>query len=85
MRAIEVERALFEAAPKAAIKGAQAMRSGDQGVLMAFKPNYNQARAERDRAKQAKKEEKLRERAEQAALRKSEKDLPSNSDEDKQA
>lgn len=52
---------------------------------MAFKPNYNQARAERDRAKQAKKEEKLRERAEQAALRKSEKDLPSNSDEDKQA
>ena len=29
---------------------------------MAFKPNYNQQRAERDRNKQAKKESKLRER-----------------------
>jgi len=29
---------------------------------MVFKPNYNQQRAERDRAKQAKKEAKLRER-----------------------
>ena len=28
---------------------------------MAFKPNYNQQRAERDRAKQARKDEKLRE------------------------
>ena len=31
---------------------------------MAFKPNYNFQKAERDRAKQAKKEEKARERAE---------------------
>ncbi len=36
---------------------------------MVFKPNYNQQRAERDRAKQAKKEAKLRER-EEAARRK---------------
>ncbi len=31
---------------------------------MAFKPNYNHQKMERDRAKQAKKEEKLRERQE---------------------
>jgi hypothetical protein len=31
---------------------------------MGFKPNYNFQKAERDRAKQAKKEEKARERAE---------------------
>jgi len=37
---------------------------------MAFKPNYNQQRAERDRAKQAKKEAKLRERQEAAQNRK---------------
>jgi hypothetical protein len=37
---------------------------------MAFKPNYNQQRAERDRAKQAKKEEKLREREAEVARRK---------------
>lgn len=37
---------------------------------MAFKPNYNQQRAERDRAKQAKKEAKLRERDEAANRRK---------------
>ena len=36
---------------------------------MVFKPNYNQQRAERDRAKQAKKEAKLREREELAAQR----------------
>ena len=34
---------------------------------MAFKPNYNQQRAERNRAKQAKKEEKLRRREEETA------------------
>jgi hypothetical protein len=38
---------------------------------MVFKPNYNHQRAERDRAKQAKKEAKLRER-EEATRRKSE-------------
>jgi hypothetical protein len=37
---------------------------------MVFKTNYNQQRMERDRAKRAKKEEKLRERQEEAARRK---------------
>ena len=37
---------------------------------MAFKPNYNQQRAERSRLKQAKKEAKLRERKQATALRK---------------
>jgi hypothetical protein len=42
---------------------------------MVFKPNYNHQRAERDRAKQAKKEAKLREREDAAAVRrKSEQD-----------
>jgi hypothetical protein len=43
---------------------------------MAFKVNYNQQRAERDRAKQAKKEAKLREREEEANRRKMERDNP---------
>jgi hypothetical protein len=37
---------------------------------MPSKPNYNHQRAERDRAKKAQKDLKLRERKEQAALRK---------------
>jgi hypothetical protein len=42
---------------------------------MVFKPNYNQQRAERDRAKQAKKEAKLREKEDAAlARRKAEQD-----------
>jgi hypothetical protein len=41
---------------------------------MAFKPNYNQQRAERNRAKQAKKAEKLKQRDEQAALRKAQRE-----------
>jgi hypothetical protein len=36
---------------------------------MVFKPNYNHQRAERDRAKQAKKEAKAREREDAAATR----------------
>jgi hypothetical protein len=36
---------------------------------MVFKPNYNQQRAERDRAKQAKKEAKAREREDAVATR----------------
>ncbi len=36
---------------------------------MVFKPNYNHQRAERDRAKQAKKEAKLREREDAAVVR----------------
>jgi hypothetical protein len=38
---------------------------------MAFKPNYKQQRAERDRAKQARKQEKLKQRQEEAEQRKS--------------
>lgn len=38
---------------------------------MAFKPNYNQQRAERNRAKQAKKDEKRRDQEEEVARRKS--------------
>lgn len=41
---------------------------------MAFKPNYNQQRAERDRAKRAKKEEKLKLQQERTAQRKAEAD-----------
>ena len=37
---------------------------------MAFKPNYNQQRAERNRAKEQKKQEKLQRREEEAAKRK---------------
>jgi hypothetical protein len=37
---------------------------------MAFKPNYNQARAERDRLKREKREEKRRLQAERTAARK---------------
>ena len=39
---------------------------------MPFKPNYRQARGERDRAKQHKKEERLRKREEDTARRKAE-------------
>ena len=37
---------------------------------MAFKPNYRHERAERDRAKAAKAQQKLKEREEKTALRK---------------
>ena len=37
---------------------------------MPFKPNYRQARGERDRAKRQKKQDKLRKRDEHAAARK---------------
>ncbi len=43
---------------------------------MAFKVNYNQQRAERDRAKAAKKEAKLREQEELTARRKAGLDVP---------
>jgi hypothetical protein len=43
---------------------------------MAFKVNYNQQRAERDRAKAAKKEAKLREQEELTARRKAGLDTP---------
>jgi hypothetical protein len=41
---------------------------------MGFKPNYGQQRADRNRAKQAKKDAKLREREELVALRKAAQD-----------
>ena len=41
---------------------------------MAFKPNYNQQRAERDRAKRAKREEKLKLQQERTAQRKGQPD-----------
>jgi hypothetical protein len=47
---------------------------------MAFKPNYNQQRAERTRAKQAKKEEKLRRRDEETAKRKAAREASEVSD-----
>jgi hypothetical protein len=37
---------------------------------MAFKPNYNQQRSERNRIKEAKKQEKLQKREEEVARRK---------------
>lgn len=49
---------------------------------MAFKPNYKMQRAERDRAKQAKKQEKLKQRQEEAAQRKVESDQAPVSDAD---
>lgn len=39
---------------------------------MAFRPNYQQQRGDRDRAKELKKQEKLRRREEDAARRKAE-------------
>ncbi len=47
---------------------------------MVFKPNYNQQRAERDRAKQAKKEAKLREREEASRRKADESDASPPSD-----
>jgi hypothetical protein len=40
---------------------------------MAFKPNYQQQRAERNRAKELKKQEKLKSREEEAARRRADK------------
>ena len=41
---------------------------------MAFQPNYNQQRGERNRAKESKKQEKLQKREEEAAKRKAARD-----------
>jgi hypothetical protein len=38
-------------------------------MLMPYRPNYRIERAERDRAKKAKKEEKIKQQQERAALR----------------
>jgi hypothetical protein len=44
------------------------------GDPMAFKPNYNQQRSERNRVKEAKKQEKLQRREEEVAKRKAARD-----------
>jgi hypothetical protein len=49
---------------------------------MAFKVNYNQQRAERDRAKAAKKEAKLRDQEELTARRKAGLDTPGSEGQD---
>lgn len=49
---------------------------------MAFKPNYGQHRAERDRAKRAKLEEKLQVQRERTAQRKAGSDTPHPDSED---
>ena len=41
---------------------------------MAFQPNYNQQRGQRNRAKESKKQEKLQKREEEAAKRKAARD-----------
>ena len=43
---------------------------------MAFKPNYNQQRSERDRAKRQKQQDKLKKREDETARRKAERDEP---------
>jgi hypothetical protein len=45
---------------------------------MVFKVNYNQQRAERDRAKAAKNEAKQREKEEETARRKAEREIPTS-------
>lgn len=47
-----------------------------EGESMAFKPNYSQQRAERDRVRRARKEEKLKQRQDRAAQRKAENAAP---------
>ena len=42
---------------------------------MAFKPNYNQQRADRERAEQKKQQEKLKKREDDAARRKAEREV----------
>jgi hypothetical protein len=50
---------------------------------MPFKPNYNQQRAERDRQKRAKREEKLKLKEERTAQRKAATDETAGEDEPK--
>jgi hypothetical protein len=51
---------------------------------MAFKVNYNHARAERDRAKREKKAEKLKAQQERTAQRKAERDNTISNETDEQ-
>lgn len=52
---------------------------------MAFKPNYNQARSERDRLKREKKAEKLKQQQERTAQRAAEPDTTPNNETDEQS
>ncbi len=49
---------------------------------MAFKPNYNQQRAERTRAKDQKKQKKLQRQQETTAKRKADDGMPETTDQD---
>ena len=52
---------------------------------MAFRPNYNQQRGDRDRAKEQKKKERLARREEDARKRKAEGDTPGAASPDSEA
>jgi hypothetical protein len=56
-------------------RGRFVKRSIAKGNSMAFKPNYGMQRSDRNRAAQAKKEEKLRKREEKSAQRKAEREV----------
>ena len=58
--------------PTTARRARAPIREGDR--TMAFKPNYNQQRSERNRIKEAKKQEKLQKREEEVAKRKAARD-----------
>ena len=47
---------------------------------MAFRPNYNQQRAERTRAREQKKQAKLQRRQDEAAKRAAEREVPQSPD-----
>jgi hypothetical protein len=49
---------------------AAAFENSKEGEVMPFKPNYNQQRAERDRLKRAKRDEKQKQKEERTAQRK---------------
>jgi hypothetical protein len=70
--------------------GVSADRDADRdvvmtGVSMAFKPNYNMQRADRERAKKQKKDEKLRLQQEETARRKASSEPSSSVEEDEPA
>ena len=55
-----------------------------KGAHMGFKPNYNQQRAERDRAKRGKHEEKLLQQKERTEQRKAEREKSTSESQDEQ-
>lgn len=60
------------------------MKIAKKGAHMGFKPNYNQQRAERDRAKRGKHEEKLLQQKERTEQRKAEREKPTIESQDEQ-